>query len=517
MADPVRRRRPATHNWVILRRVQLIGYIRVSRVAGREGESFISPAAQRDRIAQLAAAHGHTVVDWLEDLDQPGSRVDRPGFQAAIEAVEQGRADGIAVARLDRFARSVAGALESIQRLNAVDGHLVIGDLGVDTSTPAGKLTRNVLLALAEFELDRIRDGWEDAKSRAVGRGVHIASRVPAGYRRRDDGRLEPDPRDADHVREVFLRRAAGASWAELAAFLNARGVTTHLGGDWTGDVITRMIRRRVYLGEARQGLHVNPGAHEPLVTPVEWQAAQRPQPTGVRAASEDSGGLLSGVVRCASCSYRLKPWPRRRHGRRWLDYRCRKRHGGGVCPDPVNVGAEALDQLVAGMLLDRYGQVEGAPVASDREAQAARAAVDEAQAEIDAYLVADLVSVVGAEAFRAGLAPRAEALEEALARLAAVDRSRDVPAGVDATGIASGWPSFSLAEKRQVVAAAVDAVFVRRHRSGGFLADRVAVRWAGEGPEGLSGPGRLGVVRRFVFPDELPVDVGVAVAEDAE
>src|SRR5690348_14869173 len=97
--------------------MRLIGYIRVSRVAGREGASFISTEVQRERIEGMAAAHGHTVSDWEQDLDQPGSKYDRPGFQAALEAVERGEADGIIVARLDRFARSVADAARAMQRL----------------------------------------------------------------------------------------------------------------------------------------------------------------------------------------------------------------------------------------------------------------------------------------------------------------------------------------------------------------------------------------------------------------
>ncbi|MDQ3858884.1 MAG: recombinase family protein [Actinomycetota bacterium] len=66
---------------------ELIGYMRVSRVAGREGDSFISPALQRERIEAHAKAHGHDVISWETDLDQPGSRYQRPGFQRALEAM----------------------------------------------------------------------------------------------------------------------------------------------------------------------------------------------------------------------------------------------------------------------------------------------------------------------------------------------------------------------------------------------------------------------------------------------
>ena len=42
--------------------MQLIGYIRVSLVAGREGDSFISPGVQRDKIMKYAELHDNEVI-----------------------------------------------------------------------------------------------------------------------------------------------------------------------------------------------------------------------------------------------------------------------------------------------------------------------------------------------------------------------------------------------------------------------------------------------------------------------
>src|SRR5215210_1288508 len=184
--------------------MKLIGYIRVSRVAGREGDSFISPDVQLETIKRHAKGAGHQLADVLKDLDQPGSRDDRPEFQRALAAVERGEAEGIIVAKLDRFARSVAGASRALERLEAVGGTLVAVDLGLDTSTPGGRLMRSVLTALAEFELDRIRESWAHARDRAIARGVHISKIPPVGYVRGDDGRLQLDPVAAPIIREVF-------------------------------------------------------------------------------------------------------------------------------------------------------------------------------------------------------------------------------------------------------------------------------------------------------------------------
>ena len=181
--------------------LQLIGYVRVSRVAGREGDSFISPTVQRERIGRYAQAHGHTIIDVVKELDAPGSKYEREGFQAALERVEAGTADGIIVARLDRFARSLPDALQAIQRLDAVGGQLIVEDLGIDTTTPSGRLVRNVMLSLAEWQLGVIRENWTTARAHAVERGVHISATPIYGYTRGPEGRLEPDPVTAPVVR----------------------------------------------------------------------------------------------------------------------------------------------------------------------------------------------------------------------------------------------------------------------------------------------------------------------------
>lgn len=72
--------------------MKLDGYIRVSRVGGRTGDAFISPGEQRERVRAWAKSQGHRIAKWHEDLDQPGSKADRPGLNAAMERIEAGLA-----------------------------------------------------------------------------------------------------------------------------------------------------------------------------------------------------------------------------------------------------------------------------------------------------------------------------------------------------------------------------------------------------------------------------------------
>src|SRR5579884_4302528 len=179
------------------------GYIRVSRRAGREGGSFISPEVQRQKIAGWAKLHDIEIVQWWEELDQSGAKLERPLFQQAVERCERGETGGIVVARLDRFARSAIDALESIRRLNDAGARLVSIEDNFDGSTPMGRFAIGILTLIAELELERIKENWSTAITQAVGRGIHVSSRPPTGYRRDKGGRLVPEQAAAAAVRQV--------------------------------------------------------------------------------------------------------------------------------------------------------------------------------------------------------------------------------------------------------------------------------------------------------------------------
>src|SRR5690348_4805918 len=89
------------------------GCIRVSRVAGRDGESFISPEVQREQIKASGKLRGVEVAAWHEDLDQSGGLVDRPGLDPLLARIESGETEGVIVAKLDRLSRLVVALILS--------------------------------------------------------------------------------------------------------------------------------------------------------------------------------------------------------------------------------------------------------------------------------------------------------------------------------------------------------------------------------------------------------------------
>jgi DNA invertase Pin-like site-specific DNA recombinase len=462
------------------------GYVRVSRRAGREGESFISPEVQRKKIAAWAEMNGIEVAAWWEEIDQSGAKLARPMFQEAIGRCERGETGGIVVARLDRFARSAVDALESIKRLNQAGARFVSVEDNFDGSTAMGRFAIGILSLIAELELERIRENWSVAVSEAVGRGVHVSSRPPTGYQRGKDGRLVVDLKAAPHVTEAFRMRATGASWADIARYLEQHKAYPPTGNKhWSKVGVAHMIQNPVYLGEARGGKYVNKNAHDPLVTRAEYDAAQGINKSLFRTRDNSvaSKAMLGGIARCAGCGHTLKITGNtdRKTGERYPIYYCTGRYASGPCPSRTNIRASLLDAYVEAQVhsaLEEEGGVFAQAVdASERVDEAARA-VEDAEHELDLYLTnPKLLTLLGEAKFLQGAEARQHALDETRTHLAEL-RTRTMLTDELADGdLLHAWPSLTIQEKRRLMHGLLEQVVVSRATNRGRHAEPIAER----------------------------------------
>jgi DNA invertase Pin-like site-specific DNA recombinase len=473
------------------------GYIRVSRRAGREGESFISPEVQRRKIAEWAGLHEVEIVEWWEEIDQSGARLERPMFQRALARCESGETGGIVVARLDRFARSAVDALESIRRLNEAGARLVSVEDNFDGSTAMGRFAIGILTLIAELELERIRENWATAVGEAVGRGIHISARPPTGYVREETTRrLVPVEPAASAVREVFRRRALGASWAELARFLDEQGVGPPTGNPhWSTVGVSGLVKNPVYLGQARSGKVVKEAAHEPLVTRAEFDAAQSVRKSLLmqRDGSLAAKAMLGGLVRCAGCGHTLKITGNtdRKTGERYPFYYCTGRYSTGLCPARASVRASILDRYVEEQLLRALQEEDGvfAQALSASEAvEAASRTVAEAEHELDLFVNnPKLLTLLGEQRFLEGAETRQSALDQARQQLALLRQQSSLAVELADGDLLASWPTLTTQEKRRLMHGLLERVIVQRASGRGRhanpLSERVQIVLRGNTP----------------------------------
>ena len=467
---------------------------------------------QRDQIEAWAQMQGASLGEVFEELDESGARSDRPLLNRAIQRVERGESNGVVVAKLDRFGRSLIDALAAIERIRAAGGTFVSVQDGLDLSTDTGKLVARIMFSMAEWELDRIRATWEIAKVRAIERGVHVGKQAPIGYRRDEDGALQVDAAKAPVIREVFERRARGVTVSELCRWLEGRGFLTGNGNrGWTRTSLCHILENRTYLGELHSGAHVATGTHPRLVDDVTWQLAQNPRVLPPRRNKRPT--LLGGLLRCWACRMVLHSQVEARSGGRLsASYACHGRSAGGHCGSPAYIAGSIVEPHVELAFFSAVRSQARRRSTSKKRLAHLEEQSQEATEDLLGYRDAPrIVGTLGVAGYIAGLESRQQRLAAALGAVGREKRRLD-PFGIGPAGeLESRWPRMSIHERRAAIAAVVDCIFVRRGRHS--VEDRTVICYRGTAPLDLPRPGMWRREIHAIDPDQLPKPLPIRAA----
>lgn len=150
----------------MVKRVAL--YVRVSK----EGQDH---ANQMMRLEEWAARMGFEVA--FRDSDVASGRfVQRPGLERTMQAARGHHVHAVAVAKVDRFARSIQHLSKAVNELHdlSVDFYAIDQGLTVRRGDPTSRLILNVLGSVAEWEASIISERTRDGLVGRTGKGRHI-------------------------------------------------------------------------------------------------------------------------------------------------------------------------------------------------------------------------------------------------------------------------------------------------------------------------------------------------------
>ena len=148
----------------------LIGYARTSTTdqhAGFEAQLVELKAYGCERMYQ----------------EQVSAVASRQELERAIDMLREG--DKLVVTKLDRLARNVMHMGELLQQIESKGAGLVILSLGsetVDTSTATGKLILNMMVSVAQFEREMMKERQVEGIKRAQAEGKY-KGRVPTAMK----------------------------------------------------------------------------------------------------------------------------------------------------------------------------------------------------------------------------------------------------------------------------------------------------------------------------------------------
>jgi DNA invertase Pin-like site-specific DNA recombinase len=367
-------------------------YVRVSKVGKRSGESYRSPALQREAVNALAKREGIAEAKVITDEDVSGgtAHTDR-GIEELIARAEKGITQGVMVDTIDRLGRTMLDGCLAIKRLKDAGARIISAE-GDDSSRPDGMKNIHFRLMVAEDYLENVRRRWKRASESAAASGIQCA-RAPIGYMRGEDGRLVVDPLVAEAVRQAFKLRATGSSFTEATKPIEAA-----LGGRvLSRNTLARMVVNRTYLGEVRRGDVVTKDAHEAIVTPELFAAAGSKEKVAKRPRQASAAELtyLSGLIVCAGCDGPMKVQRDARTGS--LSYVCSPGRVGKPCP-PGSRAALAVakaDGYVQSFLGGADGELELVDERPDPALAwlAAKDRLQRADAELDEWIEDDETS----------------------------------------------------------------------------------------------------------------------------
>jgi DNA invertase Pin-like site-specific DNA recombinase len=217
-----------------------VSYLRVS--TAKQGHSGLGLEAQRKAVADYLNGGQWQLVTEIVEIES-GKRSDRPKLEEALRLCRLHNAT-LVIAKLDRLSR---------------DAHFLLGleKAGVDfvaaDMPSANRLTVGIMAMVADEERRMISKRTKDALAAAKARGKrlggdrgNLSGGGTKGYAASLATRQAKARSRASDLAPVIeeLKASGAVSLRQIAAGLNARGIRTARGGEWSAMQVQRVMER---------------------------------------------------------------------------------------------------------------------------------------------------------------------------------------------------------------------------------------------------------------------------------
>lgn len=210
-------------------------YKRVSTAdQGRSGLGLEAQARDLALYLETYSPEPFEVIAEYVDV-QSGKDDDRPELTKAIDHAKRDKAV-LLVAKLDRLSRKVSFISQLME-----DKRL---DFRVASMPSADKFQLHIYAALAEQERDFISQRTKAALKQAKLRGQKLGGLRDKTMKRNEALKAQADSRAYKLEGIVKPLREQGATLRDIAASLNAAGISTARGGDWQAAQVKRLLER---------------------------------------------------------------------------------------------------------------------------------------------------------------------------------------------------------------------------------------------------------------------------------
>jgi site-specific DNA recombinase len=358
--------------------VRCVIYTRKSTTEGLDS-NFSSLDAQREACEAFIKSQSGTGWSTLpvqyDDGGFTGGNMDRPAFQQMITDIKDGKIDCVVVYKVDRLSRSLLDFAKMMEIFDRYNVSFVSITQQFNTSTSMGRLILNVLLSFAQFEREIISERTRDKIAAARKKGKWVGGYPVLGYDLDPlNRRLVVNVEEKKRVCSIFNIFMETRSFIETLEKLNGMGLMTKTWTTRKGKLIecrtfnrARLIcllSNPLYIGKVPYKGEMYDGEHEAIIEAETWSRARNILSNGCAvgrsAAKTKQNGLLTGILRCASCDAPMTRTYAMKKGKKYSYYVCSNAHRNGWKSCPVkSVNADDVENFVAERLREIGGSEE--------------------------------------------------------------------------------------------------------------------------------------------------------------
>jgi site-specific DNA recombinase len=320
---------------VIKPKLRVAAYARVSTDSA---EQLISLEAQKLHYEAYIKANS----DWefagiYYDEGISGTKKERrTELMRLISDCENRKIDFIVTKSISRFARNTMDCLELVRKLTHLGVFIYFEKENINTQSMDSELMLTILSSLAENESISISENNKWSIQRRFRNGTYKLSYPPYGYDYQD-GQIVVNKEQAEVVKRIFADALSGKGTLKIAEDLNAEGVPTKRGGEWSNSTVRGILSNEKYTGDLllqktytdeKFIRHTNKGEkdqylienhHEAIISHEDFEAVnlaikQRGKEKGIKEGTSKylNRYPLSGKIKCSECGSTFK---RRIHG----------------------------------------------------------------------------------------------------------------------------------------------------------------------------------------------------------
>lgn len=319
-----------------------------SRVSSEHQISNTSLDTQEAEMQAWCDRKGYKVVKIFREEGQSAKTRNRDKLIEAQIYCRKQKPTALVVWKYNRFARNQEDhhVLKAWFRSQGIQ---VLSATEPVSEGPAGTLLEGVIAAVSEFD-NALRAEVAKAGMNAMIRMGYWVNRAPYGYRntRTQEGMptLEICQEEVEFIRMAYQLASDSMPQSKIAEHLLRLNMTSLRGGQVNKQLVFRVLRNPVYMGQRWTDGELSAGRWPAVVTEREWWMAQPKEARKGIRMDEREEFPLRGLVTCHFCGRPLTAAWSKGKNKKYPYYNCYK-------PDcrKINTRKEDLERAVEASL----------------------------------------------------------------------------------------------------------------------------------------------------------------------